>query len=82
MAAGLPSTWDAAAAMRDCPVRPWAGEVWRCHRRKYPGNDAGGSARTTGRFNRGTDKYDAHETWPDLYTGLAPQVALGERYLS
>ena len=79
MAAGLPSTWDAAAAMRDCPVRPWSGEVWRCHSRRYDGNDAGGSLRTTGRFHRGVDKFPAHESWPALYTGLAMHVALGER---
>jgi RES domain-containing protein len=79
MAAGMPSRWDASAAIRDSPVQPWSGDVWRCHRRKYAGADAGGSVRITGRFNRGTDKFDADEVWPALYTGLAPHVALGER---
>jgi RES domain-containing protein len=78
LAADLPSTWD-AAAMQDCPVEPWSGDVWRCHRRKYAGDDASGSIRTTGRFNRGIDQYDADEAWPVMYTGLAPHVALGER---
>ena len=79
MAAEPSSTCDATAAIEKSPVRPWSGDVWRCHRRKYAGNDASGSLLTTGRFNRGTDQYAAPETWPALYTALAPHVALGER---
>ena len=79
MAADSPSPWDVAAAIEDCPIRPWTGEVWRCHSRKYDGDDAAGSLRTTGRFHRGVDKFDTHETWPALYTGLAVHIALGER---
>jgi hypothetical protein len=72
-----PPHWEAAVDAR--PVRPWSGIVWRCHSRRYPGDDAGGSLRTTGRFHRGSDTFTSSETWPALYTGLAPHVALGER---
>jgi RES domain-containing protein len=79
VAAGAPLPWNATAAILDCPVRTWSGTVWRCHARKYAGDDAGGSLRTSGRFNRGTDKFTPNEIWPALYTGLAQHVALGER---
>jgi hypothetical protein len=79
VAAGGPLPWNATAAILDCPVQPWSGMVWRCHARKYAGDDAGGSLRTTGRFNRGSDRFGPDETWPALYTGLALHVALGER---
>jgi hypothetical protein len=78
-AADETSARDAIAAIRDCPVQPWTGEVWRCHSRKYRGDDPGGSIRTTGRFHRGPDKFPVSESWPALYTGLALHVALGER---
>ena len=77
MSTATPSQWDAAIARY--PVRPWSGSVWRCHARKYSGDDAGGSLRTTGRYHRGTDKFDVSNTWPALYTSLAIHVALGER---
>jgi hypothetical protein len=73
------STWDVSAAIKNCPAQPWSGQVWRCHSRKYAGDDAGGSLKTTGRFNRGADKFATHETWSALYTSLALHVALGER---
>ncbi len=79
MAAGSLSKWDASAAIRHCSIQPWTGVVWRCHTRKYAGDDATGSLGTTGRFNRGTDTFAAHESWPALYTSLAMHVALGER---
>lgn len=78
MGTEVPS-WDAVVAISGCPIQSWSGDVWRCHRRKYAGNDASGSIRTTGRFNRGSDKFDPDSAWPVLYTGLAPHVALGER---
>lgn len=73
------STWDAAAAIADCPTVPWVGTVWRYHATRYAGNDPGGSLRVSGRFNRGTDRFPPHETWAVLYTSLGPHVALGER---
>lgn len=71
--------WRAAAAIAGCPVRPWAGAVWRCHGRKYAGDDAAGSLLVTGRYHRGGDPFPEAETWPALYTALAIHVALGER---
>lgn len=79
MAAGSPSTWDASAAISRCSIQPWTGVVWRCHTRKFAGDDATGSLGTTGRFNRGADTCAANESWPALYTSLALHVALGER---
>lgn len=79
MATDLPSAWDAAAAIGSCALLPWAGDVWRCHGRKYPGDSAGGSLVATGRFHRGRDRFPEHDTWPALYTALAPHVALGEQ---
>jgi RES domain-containing protein len=79
VAAGDPLPSEVAAAIINVPILPWTGTVWRCHARKYAGDNAGGSLRTTGRFNRGTDKFAPGETWPALYTGLALHVALGER---
>lgn len=79
MAADSPGNWDVAAATRTCSIQPWSGMAWRCHSRKYAGDDASGSLRATGRFNRGSDKHANHETWPALYTALAEHVALGER---
>lgn len=66
-------------AVAACPVRSWRGEVWRCHGRRYAGDNADGSLKTTGRYNRGRDKFAEHEVWPALYAGLAQHVALGER---
>lgn len=73
----LPS--EVVAAILGAPVQSWSGSVWRCHARKYAGDDPGGSLRTTGRFNRGTDQFVSSATWPALYTSLALHVALGER---
>src|SRR5687768_9212106 len=79
MAAAEPSPWDATAAVEACPIVFWAGDVWRCHSRRYAGDDAAGSLKTTGRYNRGRDRFPAEETWPALYTALAQHIALGER---
>lgn len=79
MAAGSPAEWDAVAALETCPINAWSGDVWRCHSRRYGGDDAAGSLKSTGRFNRGTDKFEVSEIWPALYTSMAPHVALGER---
>lgn len=79
MTADASTPWDASAAIAHCPVQPWTGVVWRYHARAYRADDAAGSLKTTGRFNRGSDKFPVSETWMALYTSLAPQVALGER---
>ena len=79
MAGEAAPSWDPAAIVRGSPIRPWSGNVWRCHSRKYRGDDPGGSLKTTGRFHRGADRFSVNETWPALYTGLALHIALGER---
>lgn len=71
--------WDARAAIADCPIEPWTGDVWRCHNQRYEGTDASGSLKVTGRFNKGVDAFNTQETWPALYTSMAQHVALGER---
>ncbi len=73
------SSWDASVAVAACTLRPWSGSVWRCHGRQYAGDNAEGSLKVSGRFNRGTDTFPAHETWAVLYTSVAQHVALGER---
>lgn len=70
---------EAAAAIAACPLIEWSGYVWRCHSRKYAGDDYAGSLQSTGRFHRASDKFPDHETWPALYAGLAEHIALGER---
>jgi hypothetical protein len=77
--AAHPSPGFAPAAIAACPIIPWNGDVWRCHGRRYPGDNADGSLKTTGRFNRGRDKFPDVEVWPALYTGIAQHIALGER---
>ncbi|MCA9859716.1 MAG: RES family NAD+ phosphorylase, partial [Thermomicrobiales bacterium] len=60
-------------------IRPWSGDVWRCHGRRYAADDATGSLLVTGRFHPGRDRFSEDDIWPALYTGLALHVALGER---
>jgi hypothetical protein len=79
MTAAEPSSWDATAAVETGAIVPWAGDVWRCHSRHYAGDDAAGSLKVTGRYNRGRDRFPAEDTWPALYTALAQHIALGER---
>jgi RES domain-containing protein len=69
----------AAAAIGSCERTTWSGHVWRFHGQKYDGDSADGSLKVSGRFNRGVDKFSEEDTWPALYTCLAPHVAIGER---
>ncbi len=68
-----------ATAVAAWPSIAWSGDIWRCYARRYSGDDASGSFRISGRYDRGTDKNQPHETWPALYTGLSQHIALGER---
>lgn len=61
-----------------CPIGPWSGEAWRCHSRRYLGDDPGGSIKATGRYHRGRDRNAEFESWPALYAALAPHIALAE----
>jgi RES domain-containing protein len=79
MMAGRDPVWDPAVVVDFCIRTPWQGSVWRCHGRQYAGDNADGSLKVTGRFNRGRDKYPAHECWMALYTSSAQHVALAER---
>ena len=79
MAGEASPSWDPAVVVRASTIRPWSGNVWRCHSRTYSGDDPGGSLKATGRFHRGADRFPINDTWPALYTGLALHVALGER---
>lgn len=58
---------------------PWTGSVWRCHARRYSGDDASGSLKVSGRYHRGQDKFPSPEAWPALYTATSQHIALGER---
>jgi hypothetical protein len=78
MTLGGSRSWNVRTAVAACPVAPWHGEAWRCHTRKWPGDNANGSLKVTGRFNRGRDRFPDDMIWPALYTGLAEHIALGE----
>jgi hypothetical protein len=78
MTIGGSRSWNVRTAVAACPVAPWDGEAWRCHTRKWPGDNANGSLKVTGRFNRGRDRFPDDMIWPALYTGLAEHIALGE----
>ena len=69
----------ATAAIESCESVAWSGHVWRFHGQKYDGDSADGSLNVSGRFNRGFDRFPEPDTWPALYTCLAPHVAIGER---
>lgn len=82
MARPLPAGWNLDEALATCRETAWTGFVWRSHNVRYPA-DAPGSS--TGRYNRGRDKFPdpTVTTWPALYLGLSEAVCLGEslRYL-
>ena len=69
----------AVSAIQSCESTTWSGHVWRFHGQKYDGDNAEGSLKVSGRFNRGMDKFAEEATWPALYTSLAPHLAIGER---
>ena len=69
---------DVAAAVSALPALPFSGSVWRAHRARYLGGDAGGSLFVSGRYNRGTDRFPREQSWPALYCGLTRDVCLGE----
>jgi len=78
MPSGESHAWDVASAVGGCSIGQWSGEAWRCHSRTWPGDNADGSLKATGRFHRGRDRYPENEAWPALYTGLVEHIALGE----
>jgi RES domain-containing protein len=78
MATGGSVSWNLRTAVAACPIGPWRGEVWRCHTRRWSGDNADGSLKATGRYHRGRDRFPAIDAWPALYTALAPHIALGE----
>lgn len=78
MPSGESRGWDVEALVAACPEGAWRGEAWRCHSRRWPGDNADGSLKATGRYHRGQDRFPENETWPALYTGLAEHIALGE----
>lgn len=69
----------AATIGQTCPTAPWSGDVWRCHGRKYAGDDPSGSLKVSGRYHCGHDRFGGDTVWPALYTSRAEHVALGER---
>lgn len=71
--------WDPKRAILQCPRRSWRGSVWRCHGRQYAGDNADGSLKVSGRFNRGLDAFNEDACWQALYTNTAQHVALAER---
>lgn len=73
-----PPGWDAKAAADACPIVAYHGPAWRFHKRRYAATDAGGSLKTSGRYNRGLDLFPAAHCWPALYLGLTPEICLGE----
>ncbi|MEX1254681.1 MAG: RES family NAD+ phosphorylase [Dehalococcoidia bacterium] len=73
-----PTGWDASAAIAGLGPGRWKGRAWRFHRRRYEALDSSGSLLVSGRYNRGSDQFSTHQTWPALYLALRPETALGE----
>lgn len=67
-----------AAAVAAAPVLSWHGSVWRCHDGRFSADSWEGSRYYSGRFHRAPDLFPAQQTWAALYTGLGPEISLGE----
>lgn len=59
-------------------ARHFHGRVWRVHWREVAAGDWSLSLRTSGRYHRGLDLFPADQTFPALYTSLAPEIAIWE----
>jgi len=75
---GRPPGWTAQTQIANLTLTPWAGRVWRFHRRTYEATDARGSLFVTGRYHRGTDQFGEGAAWPALYLAVGAEVAIGE----
>lgn len=70
--------WNPVAAIAACPVIPLHTAAWRAHHPRYEAISAEGSRRTTGRYNRGPDRFPDGPNWPVLYLALSRDVCIGE----
>lgn len=70
--------WDTERAVAAAPSRSFRGSVWRTHWREVAATDWSLSLRTSGRYHRGLDRFPSDQTWPALYTSLAPEIAVWE----
>lgn len=70
--------WNAEQAVRDAPSRRFAGTVWRVHWREILPTDWSLSLRSSGRYHRDLDLFQPDDTFPALYTSLAPEIAIWE----
>lgn len=74
----LPPGWNAEQAVAGAPSRSVRNIVWRVHWREVAPTDWSLSLRTSGRYHRGLDLFPPDQTFPALYTSLAPEVAIWE----
>jgi RES domain-containing protein len=69
---------DAEETILRAPRRDFHGPVWRVHWKEVAATDWSLSLQSSGRYHRGLDLFVAEQTWPALYTSLAPEVAIWE----
>lgn len=62
----------------EIPFQHFHGRVWRVHWREVAADDWSLSHRTSGRYHRGLDLFPPDQTFPVLYTSLAPEIAIWE----
>jgi RES domain-containing protein len=73
-----PHGWSAEQAILAAPSRTFRDTVWRVHWRELAPADWSLSLRSSGRYHRGLDLFPPEQTFPALYTSLAPEVAIWE----
>jgi hypothetical protein len=76
----MPSPVEFIAGQILASARPDVAQctVWRVHWREVAATDWSVSLRTSGRYHRGIDLFPTAETWPALYTSLAPEISIWE----
>ncbi len=70
--------WNPVTAIASREVIPFEGRVWRAHGQRYGATSYEGSRRTTGRYNRGPDRFPEGPIWPVLYLALGRDVCIAE----
>ena len=73
-----PEGWDVERTVAAAPSSAFRGSVWRTHWREVTAIDWSLSLRTSGRYHRGLDLFPPEQSWPALYTSLAPEVSIWE----
>ncbi len=74
----VPTHWDPEQVVAAAPSLSFRGLVWRVHWREVAPTEWSLSLRSSGRYHRGLDLFPPEQTFPVLYTSLAPEIALWE----